>query len=460
MLRQNLPLIRGLHVVVDLGMTFVSFHLACLVQGKLVGIGIPYTSGMEEPYQILLFLLPVWAALLLLKPECYEYRGKRSGEILRDVGIMVFRGFALLVAVLFFTKTLNQSRALVLTFLLMNLAFLSSLRIFVSQLLGYLRRSGYNLKNILIVGTGAPAREFLAEAKDNPEWGFRIIRLLDWEEELDGKKIEGFLKNEHVDYVVFAVCKRFLNLVEGSLLTCEEMGVPACLLADFFALRLSKKKVGEFQKKPALMFSTVPDWDISFLLKSIGDRLFALGGIILFSPLLLFLSALVKLTSRGSVFFRQERCGLNGRRFIMFKFRTMVENADGMKELLAGENEMDGPAFKMSKDPRLTKVGRILRKSSLDELPQLFNVLRGEMSLVGPRPPLGEEVSQYDLWQRRRLSVKPGLTCLWQVNGRNNVKFEKWMEMDLEYIDNWSLWLDAKIMLRTIPAVLLGIGAK
>ena len=175
---------------------------------------------------------------------------------------------------------------------------------------------------------------------------------------------------------------------------------------------------------------------------------------------MLSLALLIKLTSKGPVFFKQERCGLNGRKFTMFKFRTMVEDADQMKDLLAEKNEMDGPVFKITNDPRLTKVGKFLRKFSLDELPQLFNVLRGDMSLVGPRPPLPKEVSQYDPWQRRKLSMKPGLTCLWQINGRNNINFERWMKMDLEYIDNWSLWLDTKILLKTVPAVILGTGAK
>jgi lipopolysaccharide/colanic/teichoic acid biosynthesis glycosyltransferase len=175
---------------------------------------------------------------------------------------------------------------------------------------------------------------------------------------------------------------------------------------------------------------------------------------------MLGISLLIKLTSKDSILFKQKRCGLNGRKFIMFKFRTMVENADGIKDLLREKNEMDGPAFKITNDPRLTKVGSFLRKFSLDELPQLFNVLKGEMALVGPRPPLPREVSQYDPWQRRKLSMKPGLTCLWQTNGRNNINFEKWMKMDLEYIDNWSFWLDTKILFKTIPAVILGTGAK
>jgi len=238
------------------------------------------------------------------------------------------------------------------------------------------------------------------------------------------------------------------------------MGVPTCVLADFFPLRFSRKRMGEFQTKPAIVFSTAPDSDTWLLLKDLSDRLFTLVGLVLLSPFMLAISLLIKLTSRGPILFTQERCGLNGRKFIMFKFRTMVDNADQMKDILLEKNEMDGPAFKITNDPRLTKVGNVLRKFSLDEFPQLFNVLKGDMALVGPRPPLPREVSQYDPWQRRKLSMKPGLTCLWQINGRNNINFEKWMKMDLEYIDNWSLWLDTKILFKTIPAVIWGTGAK
>jgi exopolysaccharide biosynthesis polyprenyl glycosylphosphotransferase len=243
-------------------------------------------------------------------------------------------------------------------------------------------------------------------------------------------------------------------------MVCEEMGVPACLLADFFPLRFFKKRMGEFQDKPAILFSTAPDNGTTLYLKGLVDRILALFGIVLISPLLLSVALLVRLTSKGSILFRQQRCGLNGRKFALLKFRTMVENAEELKTSLQEKNEMDGPVFKIKDDPRLTKVGKWLRKLSLDELPQLFNVLWGDMSLVGPRPPLPEEVSQYDLWHRRKLSMKPGITCLWQVNGRNDINFDKWMKMDLEYIDNWSLWLDTKILFKTIPAVILGTGAR
>jgi len=178
------------------------------------------------------------------------------------------------------------------------------------------------------------------------------------------------------------------------------------------------------------------------------------------SPVLVAIAIAIKLDSPGPVLFRQLRCGLHGRTFTFLKFRSMRVDAEALKKQLAPYNEMDGPAFKMTNDPRVTPLGRFLRRTSLDELPQLWNIIRGDMSIVGPRPAVLEEVRQYEPWQRRRLSMKPGLTCLWQVNGRNELTFEEWMRLDLEYIDNWSLWLDVKIALKTIPAVLFGRGAR
>jgi exopolysaccharide biosynthesis polyprenyl glycosylphosphotransferase len=196
-------------------------------------------------------------------------------------------------------------------------------------------------------------------------------------------------------------------------------------------------------------------------LRRLLDLALACLMLLVVGPLLMLPAAiLIKLTSRGPVLFKQKRCGLNGRQFVMYKFRSMVDNAEQLRVELESLNEMDGPVFKSSRDPRITGIGKILRRFSIDELPQLFNVLRGDMSLVGPRPPLPGEVARYERWQRRRLSMKPGITCLWQVSGRNEVSFEDWMKLDLDYIDNWSLLLDLKILLKTIPVVLLGRGAR
>jgi lipopolysaccharide/colanic/teichoic acid biosynthesis glycosyltransferase len=180
----------------------------------------------------------------------------------------------------------------------------------------------------------------------------------------------------------------------------------------------------------------------------------------LFAPLMLLTAGFIKFTSRGPVFYRQVRCGLYGRRFSLMKFRTMIDGAEDRLWEIKHLNEMNGPVFKMRNDPRVTPLGRFLRKYSIDEIPQLWNVLKGEMSIVGPRAPLGEEVRYYSIRQRRRLSVKPGITCLWQVSGRSDIDFHRWMDMDLYYIDNWSLWLDFRILLKTIPAVFTGRGAR
>jgi exopolysaccharide biosynthesis polyprenyl glycosylphosphotransferase len=189
------------------------------------------------------------------------------------------------------------------------------------------------------------------------------------------------------------------------------------------------------------------------------DFMGSLLFISILSPLLLMITLLIRLDSPGPAIYRQVRCGLNGRKFTFYKFRSMIQGAEKQQSDLAAYNMMDGPVFKMKNDPRVTRVGRFLRKTSLDELPQLFNVLRGDMSFVGPRPPIPEEVEKYESWQRRRLSMRPGITGLWQVSGRNQIDFQRWMKLDLEYIDQWSLWLDFKILMKTILVVLWGRGA-
>ena len=250
--------------------------------------------------------------------------------------------------------------------------------------------------------------------------------------------------------------------IEATIHLCELEGVEVWLLADFFQTRISQTSIDDIHGQPMLVFRSGPDASWQALAKGVIDFV---GGCLLLlamSPVMLAAALAVRLSSPGPVFFRQQRAGLNGRPFTMFKFRSMVTNAEQLKQELAALNEMSGPVFKVTNDPRVTRVGKFLRKWSIDELPQLLNVVRGEMSLVGPRPLPVDEVARFDdLAHRRRLSVPPGLTCLWQVSGRSDVKdFKEWVRLDLEYIDNWSLWLDVKILLRTIPAVFTGAGAK
>jgi exopolysaccharide biosynthesis polyprenyl glycosylphosphotransferase len=271
------------------------------------------------------------------------------------------------------------------------------------------------------------------------------------------------LLHEHsANGVIINAKHTYFGQVEKAIQACELEGVEAWLVADFFKTQISRTSFDDFYGRPVMVFRTVPEESWQAYAKQVIDvvgafLLLLLGGI----PFMI-VALLIRLTSPGPVFFRQKRCGINGQPFTMLKFRSMVSDAEQRRSELEALNEMDGPVFKVTNDPRVTRIGHTLRKWSIDEWPQLINVLRGEMSLVGPRPLPVEEVSRFDnLSHRRRLSVKPGLTCLWQVSGRNNVRdFKDWVRLDLEYIDNWSLWLDIKILWRTIPAVLIGTGAK
>jgi exopolysaccharide biosynthesis polyprenyl glycosylphosphotransferase len=271
------------------------------------------------------------------------------------------------------------------------------------------------------------------------------------------------LLHEHSASSVLVSAKHAdFDRVENVIRLCETEGVEAWLVADFFATQIAHASLDEIFGHPLIVFRSTPETSWQMIAKQLLDFIGALVLLVISGPVMLVVAALIKMTSKGPVMFRQQRSGLNGSPFSIFKFRTMMTNAEQFKHELAAMNEMTGPVFKVTNDPRITPLGKILRKYSLDELPQLFNVLRGEMSLVGPRPLPVDEVRRFnDLAHRRRLSVKPGLTCLWQVSGRNKISdFKDWVRLDLQYIDNWSIWLDLAILLRTIPVVLLGTGAK
>ena len=270
-----------------------------------------------------------------------------------------------------------------------------------------------------------------------------------------------FLVNRLViDRVIFVVPRLWLHRIEDALQACEEVGVSSSISLDLYNLHIAQTRQTDFNGYPLLEFETFHAQEWQLFIKRLIDIAISAVMLFLFSPLMVLVAILIKITSRGPVFFKQIRCGLNGRKFIFFKFRSMVANADELKNDLMQHNEMDGPVFKMKRDPRITPFGHFLRRTSIDELPQLFNVLKGDMSIVGPRPPLVNEVENYQIWQRRRLSLKPGITCIWQVSGRNKIGFDQWMKMDLDYIDHWSLLLDAKILIRTIFVVLIGYGAE
>jgi exopolysaccharide biosynthesis polyprenyl glycosylphosphotransferase len=268
------------------------------------------------------------------------------------------------------------------------------------------------------------------------------------------------LRERIVDEVYFAVSSHRMHAgVQQGVAICERLGVPFAIPICDYRLARARPAYGGSLSDGYVHYLMGRYSPVQAAVKRMLDILASSAALVVLSPLLLCAALAVKLSSRGPVFFRQERVGLHGRTFAMLKFRSMVSNAEALKADLEHRNEQAGPVFKIAHDPRVTAVGRFLRKHSIDELPQLVNVLRGDMSLVGPRPPLPKEVAKYEAWQRRRLSVRPGLTCVWQVSGRNQISFEQWMLLDMQYIDHWNLLQDLRLIVRTVPVVLSGRGA-
>jgi exopolysaccharide biosynthesis polyprenyl glycosylphosphotransferase len=450
-------------------LAFFAAGLTSNVLGKDPFVISDYWGYLQVP--VLLALIS-WAAALGTQKELYEYRMRSFRQTLWQLVIATGKGGGLFLALLFLFGQMRIGRTTYLLQVAYTFSFLLVERAVFAAILHSLRKRGRNYQSVLVVGTGEIARSFVDDTFAHKEWGVRVVGFLDWvlpdalwryrDIPLVGNvgEIGRIIQNSHVDYVVFAVPRSALSQIDASIHICEETGTPALLVADFFAPTIASRRITELAGKPVIVFSPTPDREPGILVKSAFDRLAAFVGLVIVAPIMFGAAVAIKLQDRGSVLFRQHRCGLNGRRFWLYKFRSMVTNAEELKAELMRHNEIDGAAFKMANDPRVTKVGRFLRKTSIDELPQLWNVLCGHMSLVGPRPPLPDEVSQFDRWQRRKLSMKPGITGLWQVGGRSNVQFEDWMRLDLQYIDQWSLRLDAKILLRTIPAVISGHGAK
>jgi exopolysaccharide biosynthesis polyprenyl glycosylphosphotransferase len=272
------------------------------------------------------------------------------------------------------------------------------------------------------------------------------------------ERLPRLLEQQVVDEIIFRIDSRRLTQLEDILELCDEEGVRTRLALDFLPHVNSDISLDYVGEERLLTFTAGPSDDLRLLVKRLIDVLVSATALIVLAPPMLLVAALIRVTSRGPVIFRQVRCGLNGRRFVFYKFRSMVENAEALQADLAHLNSKQ-TAFKIPDDPRLTPAGRWLRKFSIDEWPQFFNVLKGDMSLVGPRPPVPQEVERYQRWQRRRLRMRPGLTCLWAVRGRDQLDFESWMKMDMEYIDRWSLRLDFEILLRSVPQVMSGQGA-
>jgi exopolysaccharide biosynthesis polyprenyl glycosylphosphotransferase len=431
-----------------------------------------YTSDFYSHLALLPLILALFAGLVSYQSA---YKSPRSQNLLTHAWI-IFRGsvisFAVLMSLFFIFKIQFVSRYVIFIFFIFEFISIFSIRAFVQW---YFKRSvkeGKNRLNILIIGTGDRAKELSEKLKRQTAWGIKVLGHLDPDHSRIGtmvldapvigtvSDIEKCLKEFVVDEVIIAIPRTLLNDVEKIYQACEEEGIKLRFMADVFNLQVARMGLIQLGVIPLLTLEPVAQNEIKLLVK----RCFDLSITFLFMPVILPLIAIIaiaiKLDSTGPVFFIQQRVGFRKHLFPMIKFRSMHVDAEERMKEIEHLNEAEGPIFKIENDPRVTRVGKFLRKTSLDELPQLFNVIRGEMSLVGPRPMSIRDVNLFEKGiQRKRFSVKPGLTCIWQISGRSNLPFEKWLELDLKYIESWTLWLDVVILLKTMPAVLLSKGA-
>ena len=469
-----------LYMLADALLALASFWAAQAIRARLPGVR-PFFPAYDY-----LWIVPVAVALCItVGAVTGVYRDIREEDLRRaftDPLKVAAISATALFAITFAFRFAYISRLLLALYTATDLAAMVLLRLVVRHLGGALRRSVGGYRHFLLVGNTPEAMEIARtieahEAHGMAFQGFILVnaRPEDLPEQLQAqvdqrslhhaypvyplRELASLLRRQVIDEVIFAVKPAEMDRLKEPFLVCEEEGVRTRVLVSFFPHRISKVTLERLRAMPLLTFSASPENESLLLTKRLLDFLMAAVLLVLLSPLFLILALLIKLTSKGPVFYRQIRCGLGGRKFTVYKFRSMQPDADLRREELEALNEMDGPVFKIGNDPRCTAVGRFMRKLSLDELPQLINILRGDMSFVGPRPPLPEEVEKYEPWQRRRLRMPPGLTCLWALEGRSRLNFRRWMELDLQYIDNWSFGLDCKIMLKTIPVVLSGRGA-
>lgn len=452
-----------LHQLMDACLFAASFWLAYELRASPWFIEVfnrPIIPPFETFFWYYLVLIPVSPLVLeaqgfydrpLIAPRRHTLWALLKGSVFISIGLTL---------ALFFAK-LTLARSVPIWFGLISfiLVYLKE-EIVLFTIKSKVAQSQYR-RRFMLVGTKEETARLRAELRDRSDTGLEIVSELD----LNETPLDQFVQllHEHaVNGVILSSRHTLFDRAEAVVNACELEGVEVWLVADFFRTQISRTSLDDFYGHPVLVFRSAPESSWQGMIKQVVDFTGAFVMLLFLALPMAIVALIIKLSSPGPVFFRQLRSGLNGAPFTIYKFRTMVTNAEQIKHELEAMNEMRGPVFKITGDPRITPIGKWLRKFSIDELPQLFNVLRGEMSLVGPRPLPVDEIKRIsDLAHRRRLSVKPGITCLWQVSGRNQIlDFKDWVRLDLEYIDNWSLWLDFKILLRTIPAVFAGTGAK
>jgi exopolysaccharide biosynthesis polyprenyl glycosylphosphotransferase len=461
----------------DLAVTGVAFVVAYLLRSFLVHFEF-FSSHLPGIYPFSHYLPLMLAFLLAWAVVGYASRFYRDLEMSNPIQLVLnlLNQLAIVLVIiyagLYLFRRIDVSRTYVLLIGVVDFVLLLVGRYLSYNGIALMRKRLQRYHYFLIVGCGARAREMATLIEESRGMGLRLVGFVDPNSEgsslgdrfgryevFPPSVLEQVLQDKVIDEVVFAVNMQELARLESLMAHCANVGVKIRVQLEFLPEAYSRIYLENFHDVPLLSLSSAPESELLLFFKRAFDVVLAAASLVLLTPILFAIAAAIRITSPGEVLFRQTRCGLGGRRFTLYKFRSMVNNAEQLRAELNQLNELEGPAFKISDDPRITQVGRLLRRFSLDELPQLWNILRGDMSFVGPRPAIPDEVEKYEAWQRRRLRMRPGLTCIWVIEGRSHVKFHRWIQLDLAYIDNWSLWLDAKIFLRTIPIVISGRGA-
>lgn len=457
----------SLFAFLDILITVASFFIAYLVVNL---INATYFKFTHDYVVMLVLIIPTWIVLLHTSHLTHIPRTRSHLSIFMSFLNFSFIGFALLFLYKHIFGLDMFSHYVIISFTVINLLSLYSFRMITYRFFKYFRANGRNISNIIIYAD-EKSENLIESIIEHKEWGYRILMIITdsaWIRKKFGTtiriypdkiNIRNILDIDIIDEVIFCKNNADDEKIRLMIETCEEIGVTLRLQSVLSPMAMSKAHLTHLEHIPFITIKNTPQNAAGLAWKSFSDFWMSLAIIILLSPIMLFMAFLIKLSSKGPIVFKQERVGLRGRKFYIYKFRTMVDNAEALKSQLETLNESDGPTFKIKNDPRITLIGRILRKTGLDELPQLFNVLKGEMSLIGPRPPLSSEVDKYERWHLRRLSVKPGITCTWQIiPNRSDIVFDNWMKLDIQYIESWSVKKDFQLLFKTIKTVIYGTG--
>jgi len=469
----------GMLKVFNLGLMVMAFGIVTVLEVLQQGGGVTLSSFLSMRVKLVNFLaftaiLLAWHAIFSL---CGQYHSQRLASrrmIFTDAAIATTLASIFLAVVVIVFRISMITISFLLLFWICSSLLVAGSRVLIRGGLEFVRARGRNLRYILILGTNRRAVEFARRMEKSPELGYRVLGFVDhrwWYERAEVQTqyplccsfddLSEYLRRNVVDEVAnYLPLRSFYEHSSKIAALCEQHGIFMRFDPKIFDLKIARARAEEVDGNAHITAhsSSLDSWPV--FVKRILDIAVSFALLVILAPILAAVALIVKLTSPGPILFKQERVGRNKRRFLIYKFRTMVPNAEKLLPALEVRNEASGPVFKIKNDPRMTPIGKVLRRTSLDELPQLFNVLKGDMSLVGPRPlPLRDYEGFNEDWQRRRFSVRPGITCLWQVNGRSNVAFDHWMRLDLQYLDEWSIWLDMKILAQTIPAVMKGSGA-